>query len=141
LSLLSWSILNLGFLTEGRLAAILIIPSSWGSQRAGYHHAQGQSAPTSTWSPSVIFWRHQPVANTIEETTPKKSTTKKTTEDKTPKKSNTKKTTEENIPKISTTKKTIEENTPKMSTTKKTTKNTPKKSYTKKITPKKCTNN
>jgi hypothetical protein len=36
LSLLSWSRLNLGFLTERRLAAILIIPSSWGSQRAGY---------------------------------------------------------------------------------------------------------
>jgi hypothetical protein len=27
--------LNLGFLTEGKLAAILITPSSWGSQRAG----------------------------------------------------------------------------------------------------------
>jgi hypothetical protein len=36
LSLLSWSILNLGFLTEGKPAAILIIPSSWGSQRAGH---------------------------------------------------------------------------------------------------------
>jgi hypothetical protein len=35
LSLLSWSI-NLGILTEGKLAAILIIPSSWGSQRAGH---------------------------------------------------------------------------------------------------------
>ena len=46
LSLLSWSILNLGFLTEGKLAAILIIPSSWGSQRAGH-------------SPRIklIFWR------------------------------------------------------------------------------------
>jgi hypothetical protein len=29
-------ILNLGFLTEGKLAAILITPSSWGSQRAGH---------------------------------------------------------------------------------------------------------
>ena len=28
--------LNLGFLTKGKLAAILITPSSWGSQRAGY---------------------------------------------------------------------------------------------------------
>jgi hypothetical protein len=27
---------NLGFLTEGKLAAILIIPSSWGSQQAGH---------------------------------------------------------------------------------------------------------
>jgi hypothetical protein len=27
---------NLGFLTEGKLAAILITPSSWGSQRAGH---------------------------------------------------------------------------------------------------------
>jgi hypothetical protein len=26
--------LNLGFITEGRLATVLIIPSSWGSQRA-----------------------------------------------------------------------------------------------------------
>jgi hypothetical protein len=32
----SRSTLNLGILTEGKLAAILIIPSSWGSQRAGY---------------------------------------------------------------------------------------------------------
>jgi hypothetical protein len=38
--------LNLGFLTEGKLTAILIIPSSWGSQRAGH-------------SPRIklIFWR------------------------------------------------------------------------------------
>jgi hypothetical protein len=28
--------INLGFLTEGKQAAILITPSSWGSQRAGY---------------------------------------------------------------------------------------------------------
>jgi hypothetical protein len=28
--------INLGFLTEGKLAAVLITPSSWGSQRAGY---------------------------------------------------------------------------------------------------------
>jgi hypothetical protein len=28
--------INHGFLTEGKLAAILIIPSSWGSQRAGH---------------------------------------------------------------------------------------------------------
>jgi hypothetical protein len=28
--------LNLGFLTEGKQAAILITPSSWGSQLAGY---------------------------------------------------------------------------------------------------------
>jgi hypothetical protein len=28
--------INLGFLTEGKLAAILITPSSWGSQRAGH---------------------------------------------------------------------------------------------------------
>jgi hypothetical protein len=33
--LFSWTI-NLGFLTEGKQAAILIIPSSWGSQRAGH---------------------------------------------------------------------------------------------------------
>jgi hypothetical protein len=32
----SRSTLNLGFLTEGKLAAILIIPFSWGSQRAGH---------------------------------------------------------------------------------------------------------
>jgi hypothetical protein len=30
------TILNLGFITEGKLAATLIIPSSWGSQRAGH---------------------------------------------------------------------------------------------------------
>jgi hypothetical protein len=28
--------INLGFLTKGKLAAILITPSSWGSQRAGH---------------------------------------------------------------------------------------------------------
>jgi hypothetical protein len=28
--------INLGFLTEGNLAAIFITPSSWGSQLAGY---------------------------------------------------------------------------------------------------------
>jgi hypothetical protein len=28
--------INLGFLTEGKLVAILIIPSYWGSQRAGH---------------------------------------------------------------------------------------------------------
>jgi hypothetical protein len=41
--------LNLGFITEGRLAAVLIIPSSWGSQRAlltshqrvFWHHCRG----------------------------------------------------------------------------------------------------
>jgi hypothetical protein len=32
----SRSTLNLGFLTEGKLAATLITPSSWGSQRAGH---------------------------------------------------------------------------------------------------------
>jgi hypothetical protein len=39
-------ILNLGFLTEGKLTAILITPSSWGSQWAGH-------------SPRIklIFWR------------------------------------------------------------------------------------
>jgi hypothetical protein len=38
--------INLGFLTEGKLAAILITPSSWGSQQAGH-------------SPRIklIFWR------------------------------------------------------------------------------------
>jgi hypothetical protein len=36
LSLFSPDRHNLGFLTEGKLAAILIIPSSWGSQWAGH---------------------------------------------------------------------------------------------------------
>jgi hypothetical protein len=44
----SRSTLNLGFLTEEKLAVTLIIPSSWGSQWAGHHHAQGHTAPTST---------------------------------------------------------------------------------------------
>jgi hypothetical protein len=38
----------LGFLTEGKLAATLIIPSSWGSQRAGQSPRTRMSAPTST---------------------------------------------------------------------------------------------
>jgi hypothetical protein len=50
LSLLSWSI-NLGILTEGKLAATLIIPSSWGSQWAGH------SARTRTYcfTPAASF--------------------------------------------------------------------------------------
>jgi hypothetical protein len=36
-------LINLGFTTEGRLAAVLIIPSSWGSQRA------------SSYKPSMSF--------------------------------------------------------------------------------------
>jgi hypothetical protein len=56
-SIFSCSI-NLGFLTEGKLAATLIIPSSWGSQRAGHHHAQGLTAPRQ----QPLFWRHHRVA-------------------------------------------------------------------------------
>jgi hypothetical protein len=37
--------LNLGFATEGRLATVLIIPSSWGSQRVVLISHQ------------VVFWR------------------------------------------------------------------------------------
>jgi hypothetical protein len=38
--------LNLDFITEGRLAVVLIIPSSWGSQRAVLTSHQR------------VFWRH-----------------------------------------------------------------------------------
>jgi hypothetical protein len=41
--------LNFGFLTEGKLAAILIIPSSWGSQRAGYSPRRRTVCYASTW--------------------------------------------------------------------------------------------
>jgi hypothetical protein len=41
--------LNLGFLTEGKLAAILITPSSWGSQWAGYSPRTRTVCYTSTW--------------------------------------------------------------------------------------------
>jgi hypothetical protein len=41
--------LNLGFLTEGKLAAILIIPSSWGSQLAGHSpHTRNLLVPSPT---------------------------------------------------------------------------------------------
>jgi hypothetical protein len=39
--------INVGFLTEGKLAAILITPSSWGSQRAGHSPRNKQQ----------VFWR------------------------------------------------------------------------------------
>jgi hypothetical protein len=42
--------INLGFLTEGKQAAILIIPSSWGSQQAGYLLHQIGSI-------KLLFWR------------------------------------------------------------------------------------
>jgi hypothetical protein len=41
---------KLGFLTEGNLAAIFIIPSSWGSQLAGYLLHQPGSI-------KLFFWR------------------------------------------------------------------------------------
>ena len=50
-SFLSWSI-NLGFITEGKLAAALIIPSSWGSQRAGH-------SPRTRTDCRHIYYRHQ----------------------------------------------------------------------------------
>jgi hypothetical protein len=61
LSLLSWSI-NLGILTEGKLAAILIIPSSWDSQRAGFPPRTRTVCSTSTTRQQPLFWRHQQVA-------------------------------------------------------------------------------
>jgi hypothetical protein len=68
--------INLGFLTKGKLAAILIIPSSWGSQWAGHSPRIKESSgavdedfkkkkllhqlhsPTSTMRQQLIFWRH-----------------------------------------------------------------------------------
>jgi hypothetical protein len=50
--------LNLGFLTEGKLAAILITPSSWGSQRAGYLPCTRTVCYASTWHQQPLFWRH-----------------------------------------------------------------------------------
>jgi hypothetical protein len=44
-------LINLGFITEGRLATVLIIPSSWGSQRAvltSHHLQEGNNAKLST---------------------------------------------------------------------------------------------
>jgi hypothetical protein len=58
----SRSALNLGFLTGGKLAAIFIIPSSWGSQRAGYSPRTRTVCSHVNLVPSVISWRHQPVA-------------------------------------------------------------------------------
>jgi hypothetical protein len=48
--------LNLGFLTEGKLAALLIIPSSWGSQRAGHSPRIRTVCYTSTWHQQLLFW-------------------------------------------------------------------------------------
>jgi hypothetical protein len=46
--------LNLGFLTEGKLAAILITPSSWGSQRAGYSPRARTVCYASTWHQQLL---------------------------------------------------------------------------------------
>jgi hypothetical protein len=44
---------NLGFTTEGRLAAVLIITFSWGFQLGGYIY----KTPTSTPHHQQVFWR------------------------------------------------------------------------------------
>jgi hypothetical protein len=49
---------NLGFLTEGKLVAILIIPSSWGSQRASYSPHIRTVCYTSAWHQQLLFWHH-----------------------------------------------------------------------------------
>jgi hypothetical protein len=57
--------INLGFLAEGKLAAILIIPSSWGFQRAGYSPRTRTVCYTSAGFPTEcnlhvikhFFWR------------------------------------------------------------------------------------
>jgi hypothetical protein len=41
--------INLGFLTKGKLAAILITPSSWGSQRAGHSPRISATMVPSHW--------------------------------------------------------------------------------------------
>jgi hypothetical protein len=61
LSLLSWSI-NLGILTEGKLAATLIIHSSWGSQRAGHSPRTRTNCSHVNYTPPALFWRHHRVA-------------------------------------------------------------------------------
>jgi hypothetical protein len=45
--------INLGFTTEGRLAAVLIITFSWGFQLGGYIY----KTPTSTPHHQQVFWR------------------------------------------------------------------------------------
>jgi hypothetical protein len=47
------SLINLGFTTEGRLAAVLIITFSWGFQLGGYIYI----TPTSTLHHQQVFWR------------------------------------------------------------------------------------
>jgi hypothetical protein len=46
-------LINLGFTTEGRLAAVLIITFSWGFQLGGYIY----KTPTSTPHHQQVFWR------------------------------------------------------------------------------------
>jgi hypothetical protein len=46
--------INLGFTTEGRLVAMLIITFSWGFQLGGYTY----KTPTSTLHHQQVFWRH-----------------------------------------------------------------------------------
>jgi hypothetical protein len=45
-------LINLGFTTEGRLAAVLIITFSWGFQLGGYIY----KTPTSTPHHQQVFW-------------------------------------------------------------------------------------
>jgi hypothetical protein len=52
-------LINLGFLTEGKLAAILIIPSSWGSQWAGHSPRTRTVCSHINYTHQLIFWRLQ----------------------------------------------------------------------------------
>jgi hypothetical protein len=50
--------LNLGFLIEGKLAAILIIPSSWGFQWAGHSPHTRTVCSHVNYTQQLIFWHH-----------------------------------------------------------------------------------
>jgi hypothetical protein len=59
--------INLGFLTEGKSAAILITPSSWGSQRAGHSPRIKAQLGKIAESQTLILARFAPEPNPVEE--------------------------------------------------------------------------
>jgi hypothetical protein len=82
---------NLGFTTEGRLSAVLIITFSWGFQLGDYIYKTPTSIPhhqpsppkiptrspppkTLTWSPSINITKEPPSKNTSKESPPQPKT-------------------------------------------------------------------
>jgi hypothetical protein len=66
--------INLGFTTEGRLAAVLIITFSWGFQLGGYTYKTSTSPPHH----QQVFWRYCQGAKKKKKKLPRQLRTSKT---------------------------------------------------------------